>query len=178
VSSPLVSTSRRAELIHEYSVPIVAIIRLVNIYRILYLGEKSKHHNLGYVWTAVEVNLAVICCCMPALRPLGSRWFPKLFGTDQSKSGDQPYINNRYGGSSHIASGVRNKSHTRESHYALKDLGSSWKQSQRTEIRGTSPSGSEEEIMTYNGILRTTNVNVTYEGKRSDRGSRMSSEAA
>lgn len=156
----------------------MAIIRLVNIYRILYLGEKSKHYNLGYVWTAVEVNLAVICCCMPALRPLGSRWFPKLFGTDPSRSTDLPYINNRYGGSSQVTSAARNRSQPRDSHYALKDLGSSWKQNQRTEIRGTSPSGSEEEIMTYNGILRTTNVNVTYEeGKRSDNGSRMSSEA-
>lgn len=30
----------------------------------------------------------------------------------------------------------------------------------RSEIRSTSPSGSEEEIMTYNGILRTTAVTV------------------
>lgn len=137
------------------------------------------HYNIAYVWTAVEVNLAVISCSMPALRPLFSRWFPKLFGTDGSKSTEQPYAGNLYGGSSHITSAHRGAgdrgTDNRESRYALKDLGSTWKQNQHTEIRGVSPSGSEEEIMTYNGILRTTNVNVEYEAKR---GSQVSSSVA
>lgn len=46
-----------------------------------------------------------------------------------------------------------------------------------TEIRGVSPTGSEEEIMKYNGILKTTNVNVIYEDtKRSETGSNASNE--
>jgi hypothetical protein len=32
-----------------------------------------------------------------------------------------------------------------------------------TECRSVSPSGSEEEIMTYNGIMRTTDVQVRFE---------------
>lgn len=154
--------------------PIVAIIRLVNIYRLLYLGEKSRHYNIAYVWTAVEVNLAIISCSIPALRPLFSRWYPKLFGSDPTKSSDANRYNNAYGPSTNLTSAAANRSHHRESHsmnYVLKDLHPTRNQT-HTEIRGVSPTGSEEEIMTYNGILRTTNVNVVYEdAKRSDTGS-------
>lgn len=46
-----------------------------------------------------------------------------------------------------------------------------------TECRSASPSGSEEEIMTYNGIMRTTDVRVQYDGGRipPDQASRASS---
>lgn len=146
----------------------MAIIRLVNMYRLLYLGEKSRHYNIAYVWTAVEVNLAVISCSMPALRPLFSRWYPRLFGSGNSGKSTEPYGANTGNASAHVTSGG---SRNRESHsmnYMLKDMHPARKQ-QHTEIRGVSPSGSEEEIMTYNGILRTTNVNVMYEDtKRSD----------
>jgi hypothetical protein len=152
------------------SVPIVAIIRLVNIYRLLYLGEKSQHYNIAYVWTAVEVNLAVISCSMPALRPLFSRWWPKLFDISAAKSSDNNYAIRTYGGSVNVTGGGGNKSGNRDSNYPLKDLHGSRRQNHHTEIRGISPSGSEEEIMTYNGILRTTNVNVSYEDtKRNDK---------
>ncbi|KAM0245905.1 hypothetical protein ACHAP5_005055 [Fusarium lateritium] len=46
----------------------------------------------------------------------------------------------------------------------LKDMHRSGTQ---TEIRGYSPNGSEEEIMTYNGILRTTAVDIRYDDARS-----------
>ncbi|CAH0051862.1 unnamed protein product [Clonostachys solani] len=160
-------------------VPIVAIIRIVNIYRLLYLGEKTRHYNIAYVWTAVEVNLAVISCSMPALRPLFSRWYPKLFGTDSGgKSNSTPYDNSL--GQTSRATAQNNRSNVRDSsHYALKDLHPARKHNQHTEIRGISPSGSEEEIMTYNGILRTTNVAVQYEDtKKSDNDSHVSSDIA
>ncbi|KEY69273.1 hypothetical protein S7711_01724 [Stachybotrys chartarum IBT 7711] len=158
-------------------VPIVAIIRLVNMYRILYLGERSRHYSIGYVWTAVEVNLAVISCSMPALRPLFARWLPRLFRSNAARSSEPPY-GSYYGGSANVTVGGSNmKSGRRESHatnYRLKELHSSRKNA-RAEIRGDSPTGSEEEIMTYNGILRTTNVNISYEdAKRSDAGSSIS----
>lgn len=142
------------------------------------------HHNIAYVWTAVETNLAVISCSMPALRPLFSRWCPTL-----SLSGDTPgYADGRVysssrrtGGSSKgQPSGARGSHYNRHSNYILKDLHPSWKQN-RTEIRGLSPTGSEEEIMPNSGILRTTDVNVLYESaeqstERSDTGSNVSKD--
>ena len=142
------------------------------------------HHNITYVWTAVETNLAIISCSMPALRSLFSRWYPAL-----SLSGDTSrYAHGREYGSSRRAggfseaqpSGARNSHHNRHSNYMLRDLHPSWKQN-RTEIRGLSPTGSEEEIMPKTGILRTTDVNVLYElaeqsGERSDTGWNVSKD--
>jgi hypothetical protein len=112
---------------------------------------------------------------MPALRPLFSRWYPKLFGNNSDKSSEKPY-GSYMGAFSNITS---KKSRNRESHSAgfmLDDLHPSRKHA-HTEIRGVSPTGSEEEIMTYDGILRTTNVNVVYENaKRSEVGSSVSNE--
>ncbi|RSL45993.1 hypothetical protein CEP53_010525 [Fusarium sp. AF-6] len=159
-------------------VPIVAIIRLVNIYKLLYLNEKAQHYNIAYVWTPVEVNLAIISCSMPALRPLFSRMFPKLFGNSSDKSSEKPY------GSSWMAFSNANSKRSRatgnrDGHsggFMLNDLHPSRKHA-HTEIRGVSPTGSEEEIMTYDGILRTTNVNVSYEdAKRSEVASSVSNE--
>ncbi|CAM1508730.1 Fc.00g055780.m01.CDS01 [Cosmosporella sp. VM-42] len=161
-------------------VPIVAIIRLVNIYRLLYLNEKTRHHNIAYVWTPVEVNLALISCSMPALRPLFSRWYPKVFGRMSDKSSEQPY-GSKHGVFSNATYGGHGteKSHNNHSHsinYMLNNLHPSRKRA-HTEIRGVSPTGSEEEIMTHNGILRTTNVDVMYQdAKRSETGSSVSNE--
>ncbi|KAK7409380.1 hypothetical protein QQX98_008442 [Neonectria punicea] len=158
-------------------VPIVAIIRLVNIYRLLYLGQRTKHHNLAYVWTVVEVNLAIVSCSIPALRPLFSRWYPKLFGNSSAKQIDKPqgsgaFSNATYGNGSR--STRNNQAHSMN--YMLNDLHPSRKHA-HTEIRGVSPTGSEEEIMTYNGIVRTTNVDVIYEdAKKSDASSSISNE--
>lgn len=166
-------------------VPIVAIVRLVNIYDLIYNGKKASHNQISYVWTAVEVNLAVICCCMPALRPLLSRWLPNLFpdfsGRSSGNTGNGDTLATIGGTNSATARGRGTHNHDgghSSNHHMLKDLHPyRKKQQQHTEIRGTSPTGSEEEIMTYNGILRTTNFDVKYEdAKRSDRGSKTSSD--
>lgn len=141
--------------------------------------------QISYVWTAVEVNLAVICCCMPALRPLLSRWLPGLFpdfsGRSSGNTGNGDTLATIGGTNSATARGRGTHNHDgghSSNHHMLKDLHPyRKKQQQHTEIRGTSPTGSEEEIMTYNGILRTTNFDVKYEdAKRSDRGSKTSSD--
>ena len=38
------------------------------------------------MWTAIEVNIAIICSCLPTLRPLASRIWTKLPLTLTSKS--------------------------------------------------------------------------------------------
>jgi hypothetical protein len=35
-------------------------------------------------WTTLETTSAIVCACMPALRALGVRYFPKLLGTVHS----------------------------------------------------------------------------------------------
>lgn len=43
----------------------------------------SKDSNVGAAyWTAAECNVAIICACLPFLRPIISRIFPKLLSTN------------------------------------------------------------------------------------------------
>ncbi|RSL93860.1 hypothetical protein CEP52_012988 [Fusarium oligoseptatum] len=158
--------------------PRAAKVAVLGIFAIGAFVPIARHYNIAYVWTPVEVNLAIISCSMPALRPLFSRLFPKLFGNSSDKSSEKPY------GSSWMAFSNANSKRSRatgnrEGHsggFMLNDLHPSRKHA-HTEIRGVSPTGSEEEIMTYDGILRTTNVNVSYEdAKRSEVASSVSNE--
>ncbi|KAJ0331033.1 hypothetical protein COL922a_012045 [Colletotrichum nupharicola] len=138
-------------------VTVIAIIRLVLIYRLFYVPpdpNKDPFYDIGVTYCVVEVNLAIISACAPALRPMFRKWWPKLFGGISSgKTSALKY----YGNSSRPRNTVRDNDNI-----TLKDKRMTRSQ-HHAEIRSTSPSGSEEEIMTYNGIIRTTNVNLTYE---------------
>ncbi|KAG5660245.1 hypothetical protein KAF25_003767 [Fusarium avenaceum] len=159
-------------------VGIIGIIRVISIHHQLVEGPnpgEDTFYTVLPVWGAVETNIAIICASVPALRPLVRNWFPALFGSSGATSGT-PYGDryaNGYGNSARGASGLRSHNHD---DIRMKDLRGS--RNQHTEIRSVSPSGSEEEIMTYNGIMRTTNVNVSYENtsKANVSDSRTSSE--
>ncbi|EWG48747.1 hypothetical protein FVEG_16322 [Fusarium verticillioides 7600] len=129
-------------------VTIVAILRVIELYKKFYVKGYDSRHSLGDTLSSIEVNLAIIACCGPALRPLFRRMFPRLFSGKSTNDTGKYNTPSRYGNGT---AGV--------SSFHLKDMHRSRTQ---TEIRGYSPNGSEEEIMTYNGILRTTAVDVKY----------------
>lgn len=111
----------------------------------------------------VEINLAIICASGPALRPLFRTWFPSLFGGTSANylsNGKKP-TGYGYGNSYYNGTGRQTTVTGGGGGIALKSMRGG--PSQHTECRSISPSGSEEEIMTYNGILRTTDVQMNYE---------------
>ncbi|KAL2751890.1 hypothetical protein ACRALDRAFT_1083819 [Sodiomyces alcalophilus JCM 7366] len=154
-------------------VAIVGIIRVVGVYN-MFFGEFDPEADLFYditvVWAVVEVNLAIICASLPAMRPLFRRWFPSLFGgsTNYNDGSRGPYYGNAYGSGMGRSPGNTLNSVSRKQDgdgvMRLKELRPN-RGHHLTEItgRGDSPTGSEEEMVTYNGIMRTTNVNVAYE---------------
>ncbi|KAH8650726.1 hypothetical protein BGZ61DRAFT_375548 [Ilyonectria robusta] len=132
-------------------VTIVAILRVNELRKQFYNKDPNydSRNTLGGTLSAVEVNLAIIASCGPALRPLFRRMFPGLFSNKSSNGRDYNTPSNNYG----TGTGRR---HTNVSgNFPLKDFHNS---KTHTEIRGHSPNGSEEEIMTYNGIIRSTTV--------------------
>ncbi|OBS24610.1 hypothetical protein FPOA_05150 [Fusarium poae] len=142
------------------AVGIIAIVRVISIHHQLVEGPdpgEDTFYTVLPVWGAIETNIAIISASIPALRPLFRRWFPALFGGSSGVTSGTPY-GDRYGNNSRGTHGLRSHNHD---NIHLKDLRGA--RNQRTEIRSVSPTGSEEEIMTYNGIMRTTNINVAYE---------------
>ncbi|KAF4849039.1 hypothetical protein CGCSCA4_v004601 [Colletotrichum siamense] len=151
------------------------IVTAISILRLLWLVEVGYHINttdptydIRFTYSAVETNLAIITASAPALRGLFLRWFPKFFASLKSSS------NGRYGygrsgdptkksrTTATVTTNTRGRSGTtnRDNTFQLKNMKG------RSEIRGHSPTTSEEEIMTYDGIMRTTEVNIVYDDKR------------
>jgi hypothetical protein len=62
-------------------VTIISVVRLYYIIRLYYLTVEDRHYSIGYVTSAVEINLAIITASVPALWPLARRWMPGAFET-------------------------------------------------------------------------------------------------
>jgi hypothetical protein len=125
-------------------VTIVGILRVIELHKKFYKPGYDSRESLVDTLNSVEVNLAIIACCGPALRPLFRKMFPRLFSGRSTNEAGKYITPNKYGNGTGIGGS-----------FHLKDMHRSRTQ---TEIRGYTPNGSEEEIMTYNGILRTTAV--------------------
>ena len=74
---------------------IVSAYRIHALYRLMYFSNDRTYDDAA-VWPAVELCVSVICCTIPALRPLFAKLFPVIFGTEQSsgepKSSDVRWI--------------------------------------------------------------------------------------
>ncbi|KAF6808352.1 hypothetical protein CSOJ01_07579 [Colletotrichum sojae] len=158
------------------------VVTAVSVLRLVWLVEVSYHINLQdptydirFTYSAVETNLAIITASAPALRGLFLRWFPKFFASLKSSSNGR-YGYGRSGDPTKNANGTMgartrttatatkprraSRSHHAAEAFQLKSMKG------RSEIRSHSPTTSEEEIMTYDGIMRTTEVNIVYDDKR------------
>ncbi|KAF6796334.1 CFEM domain-containing protein [Colletotrichum sojae] len=151
---------------------VVAILRVHELRKKFYNLDPGydARNGVGDTYSAIEVNLSIIAACVPALRPLFRKWMPGMF-SNKSSNDAGPYAGSgqyaRYGtgtgnGNGTGASSNHHHRNTVGNGFPLKDM-----RSTHTEIRGHSPDGSEEEIMTFNGIIRTTNVQVTYDDSQS-----------
>ncbi|KAI8962143.1 hypothetical protein F5Y11DRAFT_324019 [Daldinia sp. FL1419] len=52
------------------------------------------------MWTIIEMNVALVCACLPQIRPLIVKWFPKLMPTHYSNSGERSEKRTAYTSSS------------------------------------------------------------------------------
>lgn len=173
---------------------IIGIVRLVGVIKLFYVPQPGKdpYHDITVTLSVVEANVAIVSASGPALRPLFRAWMPTLFGGSTDRYGPNRYTPNPgshfFTGGNSVAtigghggtgtnSAVRRGGGDRD--IPLKGLRGMGKNG-HSECRSVSPSGSEEEIMTYNGIMRTTDVRVQYgEGASTippDQSSRASSD--
>ncbi|KAH6892295.1 hypothetical protein B0T10DRAFT_605056 [Thelonectria olida] len=139
----------------------ISILRLVWIIQVVYYADTTSPdydptYDIRFTYSAVETNLAIITASAPALRPLFLKWFPSL--SSAHKSSGNKYTKDQYGRSTttkHSRNGTGPlSSHRHSNAFPLTDTKG------RSEIRSHSPTNSEEEIMTYNGILKTSEVDV------------------
>ncbi|KAI0417330.1 hypothetical protein F5X98DRAFT_374933 [Xylaria grammica] len=127
---------------------ITSIVRLVLLIQGLFMlnTSLSTDANIGFVTSAIETNLALITASAPALRPLLRTWFPKLFRVDRDEV---------VGNTERRVLGTIPTRMTR-----LKS---------QTQLQSQSPRKSEEAIMTFNGIVKKSDIVIQYNNNpRSD----------
>jgi hypothetical protein len=118
-------------------------------------------YDIGFVYSTVECNLAIITASIPPLHGLMRKWFPRFFHLTGSSKGSGYPSGRGFGrgnGASHkgmiSAEGARA--------VVLKELKSPTR-SQRGHVRLESPDSSVDEIMGKGKITRTTSVHVRIE---------------
>ncbi|KAK2787081.1 hypothetical protein FQN52_007347 [Onygenales sp. PD_12] len=158
------------------SVPIVAVIRLAELIRLFYHSDPNgdPFHSITITLSAVEVNVAIISASIPALYPILRVWMPGIFGSSTAK------YSYRYGASIPGHSGVPRQGTGAGSSSNIGG-GSFYRGESRggvgigmrnmrggpqhvSDCRSQSPSGSEEDIIAYHGILKSTDVRVKFDG--------------
>ncbi|EKJ71922.1 hypothetical protein FPSE_07925 [Fusarium pseudograminearum CS3096] len=130
-------------------VTIVGIFRMIELQKIFYHPGYDSGESLADTLDSVEVNLAIIACCGPALRPLFRKMFPRLLSSRSTKEAGKYLKSSKCGNATGIGGTIY-----------LKDMHRS---NVQTEIHSYSPDGSQKDIMRYTGILRTTSFGVQYD---------------
>ncbi len=140
---------------------IISIIRLVKLVQLFYIPRGTDpFYDIGTTLNVIEVNIAIISASGPALRGIFRRYMPSWFGGSSGAKYGISSAKVKYGSHTQQDDSTNGLSHTNRS-IALKNMHRA-SRSQHTEIRSSSPNESEEEIMTYNGIMRTMDVRVHF----------------
>lgn len=66
---------------HVYSTCFISVLRLVYIYPMAVNPDQTWHSPLLCIWSAVEINIAIVCSCAPTLKCLFQRFWPKFLNS-------------------------------------------------------------------------------------------------
>jgi hypothetical protein len=144
-----------------HSVTIVSILRLRSL---ITFGKDSSNISWSYLevstWSTIEITVGIICVCMPTLRLLLVRLFPKIFATTRNayaKYGSTERSNGRFSrGQSRMVSATGSSNAPRSTpSYPMQDIGD-----------GSGDDGSAKD--TKNTILHQTTITVEYEDEQDE----------
>jgi len=102
-------------LISSSSVTVVSGLRLKSLVHFAASNNPTWDQADVINWSNIEINVGIICACMPALRVILVHMFPKILGSTKGTS--QPEYYNKYGsrsqgmggGASAVRSGMGRK---------------------------------------------------------------------
>ncbi|KAI1085630.1 hypothetical protein F5B20DRAFT_10041 [Whalleya microplaca] len=137
-----------------FLVTITSIVRMVLLIQGLFMLSTtlSPDGNIGFVTSAVEMNLMLITASAPALRPLLRAWFPKLFGSGRDEV---------VGSTGRMGLDTTTTTTTTTRMTRLKS---------QAQLQSQSPRASEEQAMTFNGIVRRSDIYIQYDPRSGDLG--------
>src|ERR1700748_1067372 len=63
---------------------VVSILRLNALYVQLHSEDVTYHGGLFAIWNAIEINIGIICSCLPTLKGLIKSLFPRILSETES----------------------------------------------------------------------------------------------
>jgi hypothetical protein len=91
-----------------FSVTVVSILRLQSLVHFVTSTNPTwDQYDVGK-WSTIEINVGIMCACMPAIRVILVRLFPKVLGNTTKSNTNQQYslkcaTAGQYGGGSRAA---------------------------------------------------------------------------
>lgn len=82
----------------SYSVTIVSALRVQSLVHFAASNNPTWDQTDVIIWSNIEINVGIICACLPSLRLILVRMFPKVFGTTQNSNQNQYF---KYGSNIH-----------------------------------------------------------------------------
>ena len=109
----------------------MGIVRIVLYYYRFKPNNKDRSYSVTITTSGMEVNIAIIASCGPALKALMTRYFPNLFGSQSTTSRHttvfytpEGYARSKQPGYARHHEHISSKSDRPEdAHYGMRDLG-------------------------------------------------------
>jgi hypothetical protein len=73
---------------------IISILRLQSLLVFLQTTDISYHNPLAAIWSNLEVNIGIVCSCLPTLKAMVTRWFPRAFNSSYLRGSDHSHERN------------------------------------------------------------------------------------
>lgn len=70
---------------------IVSILRLHSLYIVSRTDDLTWDNPMPAIWSSTELNVAILCSCLPTLKGLISRIWPRLLSTGHTGSNSRPH---------------------------------------------------------------------------------------
>ncbi|PNS15710.1 hypothetical protein CAC42_4162 [Sphaceloma murrayae] len=65
---------------------IISFIRVRNLQEVAKTDDISYYNVSSAVWSAIEVDVGIICACLPSLKATATRFFPRIFSSALSNN--------------------------------------------------------------------------------------------
>ncbi|KPM36033.1 hypothetical protein AK830_g10531 [Neonectria ditissima] len=184
VQVPRFSPAERTMTYIVFSACIVAIIRLYSLwaYSSVSIAERPGKQALSRfkmqtktvkvkgidiaIWSGLECNIAIICACIPSLKPLSSRTFPGLVGSF-AKASTAPSHGRYAHGNSHNYDNITHNTNSHNHSIAETDH-RGIKMQQSFEMRtttGSEDTDSEKNLVTGSAAAYHSQIYTSTEGR-------------
>jgi hypothetical protein len=70
---------------------VISILRLQSLLVFLHNTDISWHNPLAAIWSSLEVNIGILCSCLPTLKAMVSRYFPRAFDNSYLRGSDHSH---------------------------------------------------------------------------------------